>query len=727
MLALAMGLRRHWDVTVAAVAEGTAPGLLRRALSGDIAIWRLPAMSCSGGGARLETGFARLGFDVVHVHAGIGWEGHALARAARLAHAPLVIRTEHLPYLITDPSQRAAHARGLTWVDDVICVSAAVAASHRDLKFQAGGFQNGEPRGTGPGPARMTVIRNGIAPAPACRPRAATRAALGLSGTAPVIITVARLTAQKDHATLLAAAPGILAARPDTRFLLVGEGPEDAALRHIVEQHALGAAVSFLGRSDDVPDLLAAADLMVLPSLFEGLPLAVLEAMAQGLPVAGTRIGGTDEAIVDGLTGHLFETGDAAGLARIVNALLADPPAARALGQAGKTRFERHFHAARMVRETHRLYLDGLRAMPRAVSPPAPSPPASSPLVLSPSIKAASMHRVRLGFIGAGGIAQRHLGVLEQFEDVTIAAFADTTPGRAASLAARFGAHAYESHRAMLDACDLDAVYICVPPFAHGEPERDVLRRGLPFFVEKPLSLDLPVAEAVAREVAGTGLVTAVGYHWRYLDTVDEARALLAGAPAQLITGYWLDATPPPAWWWKQAGSGGQMVEQTTHVLDLARYLVGEVGEVFGLAGHLERPGFPGLDVATASGASLKFVNGAIGTIASTCVLRWGHRIGLHLFSDGLAIEMTDRDIMIDRGQGRPVRPAHGDPVWREDRDFIDAVKGGPNRIRSPYAEALRTHRLALAITRSAASGLPVRLDTSGHLETAEHEHARHV
>jgi predicted dehydrogenase len=318
------------------------------------------------------------------------------------------------------------------------------------------------------------------------------------------------------------------------------------------------------------------------------------------------------------------------------------------------------------------------------------------------------MSKTRIGFIGVGGIAQRHLGVLEQFGHVELAAFADPDFDRAVDAAGRYGARAFASHDEMLESAELDAVYICIPPFAHGQAERAAIARKLPFFVEKPLSLDIELAEALAREIEAAGLVTAVGYHWRYLDTVEEARRRLAERPAQLLSGYWLDQTPPPQWWWRQDRSGGQMVEQTTHIIDLARYLVGEVTQVFGLAAHLQRDAFPGLDVPTSSTASLRFASGAIGNIASTCLLNWGHRVGLHVFSEGLALELTDHDLMIDVGAGRPLLHAQGDPVWREDRDFIDAVRGEADRIRCPYREALATHRVALAIVASARDGQPL-------------------
>lgn len=320
----------------------------------------------------------------------------------------------------------------------------------------------------------------------------------------------------------------------------------------------------------------------------------------------------------------------------------------------------------------------------------------------------------RIGFIGAGGIAERHFHVLAAIADVEVAAFADPEPGRAERLAALCGgrARSFTAHRAMLDEVALDALYICVPPFAHGAPEADAIAAGLPFFVEKPVALDLAAAEATAQEIARSGLVTAVGYHWRYLDTVEEAQALLETNPPRLASGYWLDQTPPPPWWWRQDRSGGQMVEQATHIVDLMRHLIGEVDTVYGLAAHVKRAAFPALDVATASTASLTFATGAIGNIAATCLLRWGHRIGLHIFADGLAIELSDRDIIVDVGRGRPLRQAAADPVAGEDRDFIDAVRGGQDRIRCPYREAVESHRVALAIVQSAREGVPIALSS---------------
>lgn len=320
------------------------------------------------------------------------------------------------------------------------------------------------------------------------------------------------------------------------------------------------------------------------------------------------------------------------------------------------------------------------------------------------------MDRVRIGFVGAGNIAGRHLGNLLQFEDVSVVAIADLAFERAGMQAQRCEARPYANYQEMLDKEKLDALYICVPPFAHGSMEQLALERNLPFFVEKPLATNWERAVQISKRVATQQLITAVGYHWRYLDTTQEVKELLATNPARMLLGYWLDFTPPVPWWVRQTQSGGQMIEQTTHIFDLARYLVGDVTQVYGVGHSTPRAEWPEADVFDVSLATLQFASGAIGNMASTCLLGWPHRIGLHLFCNRMAIELTEFELTLHDGNSRPVRRAEGDPFVREDRDFIDAVQGKPNRIRTPYAEALKTHRITTAATQSAQEGNPITL-----------------
>ena len=316
--------------------------------------------------------------------------------------------------------------------------------------------------------------------------------------------------------------------------------------------------------------------------------------------------------------------------------------------------------------------------------------------------------RTRLAFIGAGGVARRHAAVLDGFADVTVAGAADPDVSRAEELAARFGARVYADYREMLVCESLDAVYICVPPFAHGAPERAVLSAGLPFFVEKPLAADYATAAALAKEVRAASVPTAAGYHWRYLDTVEQAGDLLATNPARLAVGYWLDKVPPPAWWVDRRRSGGQTIEQATHVLDLTRALIGEVEEVSAIGARCPRAAFPNATIDDVSAATLLFRTGAVGSLVSTCLLDAKHRAGLEVFADGLALLLTEDELVVARDGSVGTATPLIDAKRAVDRAFIDAVRGKPGGVRVDYHEALATHRLACALARSAEDATPV-------------------
>jgi glycosyltransferase involved in cell wall biosynthesis len=172
---------------------------------------------------------------------------------------------------------------------------------------------------------------------------------------------VGRLAEQKGHEGLLRAVPDIARREPNAHFVWVGNGPLESDLRERVRETRLNERVFIFPQRDDVPELMAASDLVVLPSLFEGLPLVVLEAMSAGLPVVGTRVCGTSEAISDGVTGRLVEPGDVGVLAAAVLEVLEQPELAARWGAAGRLRVEREFTADRMGRETRALYESLLR------------------------------------------------------------------------------------------------------------------------------------------------------------------------------------------------------------------------------------------------------------------------------------------------------------------------------------------------------------------------------
>ena len=321
----------------------------------------------------------------------------------------------------------------------------------------------------------------------------------------------------------------------------------------------------------------------------------------------------------------------------------------------------------------------------------------------------------RVACIGAGFIGARHLSNLATMPGVSLVGVADVDVERARAQAALYGATPYRDWRAMLERERPEAVFICVPPFAHGEPEEALIAAGVPFFVEKPLGLTAELPERIAAQVAARGLLTSVGYHWRYLDTVDRARELVAQRPPRLAMGYWFDLVPPPTWWIHRERSGGQMVEQTTHIFDLARYLVGEVTRVFGVTCQAELAHHPGGNVDAVSVATLEFETGAIGSIASTCLLYRPHRIGLWLYARELILECQELSLGVETPQGRQRYEPRGDPFAMEDAAFIHAVRTGDRSgVRVPYGEALRTHRLTMRVIESACQGRPCELTREG-------------
>ena len=199
---------------------------------------------------------------------------------------------------------------------------------------------------------RIAVIPNAVTLAPPAPRDAALRARVLLGQRAPLVLTVARLDAQKGVAYLLDAAAEV----PDAIFVIAGEGPERATLEARASALGIAHRVRFLGHRRDVPPLLAIADLFVLPSLWEGLPLSVLEAMAAGVPVVATRIGGTDELVRDGETGTLAPPENGPALAEAIRAALYDRERVLRMAAAARALVEREHSSAVMVSATSALY-----------------------------------------------------------------------------------------------------------------------------------------------------------------------------------------------------------------------------------------------------------------------------------------------------------------------------------------------------------------------------------
>jgi glycosyltransferase involved in cell wall biosynthesis len=335
MLTLAAYLRPSYTVTFACPPGPQGDALLGRAAALGIAAEDIASAS------ELERRLRAQPADLMHVHARIGREGHEGVYAARAAGVPLVVRSEHLPYLLTDAAQQEAYRKLWPLLDGLICVSHGVRASH----VQAGV------------PAELaSVVHNGIIARAGGQDRASLRERLGWAPEQQVVLTVGRFTEQKGYPLLLDAVAIVVAEHPHVQFAWAGEGPLWDDLADQVRSRGLEGAVHLLGQRADVPDLMAAADAFVLPSQFEGLPLVLLEAMAAGLPVIGTRVCGTSEAIDDGRTGWLVAPGDVASLALAIDEVLGNRELAAQRGAAGQAAVASYWNAERMAGDMLRVY-----------------------------------------------------------------------------------------------------------------------------------------------------------------------------------------------------------------------------------------------------------------------------------------------------------------------------------------------------------------------------------
>jgi glycosyltransferase involved in cell wall biosynthesis len=215
--------------------------------------------------------------------------------------------------------------------------------------------------GLGYAPERVRTVRNGVdlPEIPSAAERRRARLHLGLREDEPLLLAMGRLDEQKGHSVLLEAVAGLKGSRPP-RCAVVGDGPLRDRLRRQAARLGLGKAVQLPGERADVRAWLHAADVFVLPSLWEGLPNALLEAMALGLPVAASRVDGVPEAVTDGVEGLLVEPGAPQALAAALDSLLADAALRRRLGEAGRTRVAADFTVPAMLAGHRTAYRDVL-------------------------------------------------------------------------------------------------------------------------------------------------------------------------------------------------------------------------------------------------------------------------------------------------------------------------------------------------------------------------------
>ena len=283
-------------------------------------------------------------FDVVHFHTA---RAHMLGAIATCTSAPPIrIATRRMEHRTGGLLKALILYNRLT--DTTVAISQAV----RDALLQAGTRHH-----------KVRIIPDGVDislfenndPQP-------WRQKLGIDEKAPVIGFIGSLIRKKGIEFLLRAGPPILEKHPSCRFLVVGEGHLQSDLEQLVTNLGMTDSVIFTGRQTDIPGILAAMDVFVLPSLQEGLGVSALEAMAAEKPIVASRVGGLPESVVHGETGFLVKPEDADELAGSLLRLLGDPDLCRRFGLAGKKRVATHFSSNQMALQYEALYWELLCA-----------------------------------------------------------------------------------------------------------------------------------------------------------------------------------------------------------------------------------------------------------------------------------------------------------------------------------------------------------------------------
>lgn len=283
-------------------------------------------------------------FDIVH-----GYLFHAYvlgAFAGRLARVPVIIASRRsLSYFKRGKPLYLIVERLANRMTDLLIPNSE--AVRRDV------LEHENVR-----PEKIVVIHNGIDPAPYALSGAGAniRSEFGISAASPVVGLIANFIHYKGHLDFLEAAARVRAEFSGAKFLFVGDGPLRSDIERRIAESGLNEHVVLAGTRQDVPDLLGAMDISVLPSHEEGFSNTILESMAAGKPVVATSVGGNPEAVEDGVTGFLVPPRDPAALAAAVLELLRNPGRAREMGRAGRDRVEREFRTDQMIERLEAVY-----------------------------------------------------------------------------------------------------------------------------------------------------------------------------------------------------------------------------------------------------------------------------------------------------------------------------------------------------------------------------------
>jgi predicted dehydrogenase len=329
---------------------------------------------------------------------------------------------------------------------------------------------------------------------------------------------------------------------------------------------------------------------------------------------------------------------------------------------------------------------------------------------------------LRTAILGCGGFAHRHARTLQLLkDDFEMVAFCNRTIEKAANFSNQYTngqAPVFADHHQMFGQVPLDIVVICLPPYAHSDEVEIAANLGIHIFIEKPIALTSEQGWRMVNAAENAKIVTQVGFMFRFGEAIQHLKGMIdsseAGPVGLMSARYFCNSLHSP-WWRRRDFSGGQLVEQVIHMLDLMRFLMGDAITVYSRQENIFHQDVEDYTVEDVSATIFSFPRGGLGVIYATNGAIPNHWINdYRIVSRNLTVEFTDANhatfhYTAEHDRQPEVIASDRDFYISEMQDFLTAIRTG-GQTRTPLREGAKSLDLALAATRSAQIGGEVRL-----------------
>jgi len=302
----------------------------------------------------------------------------------------------------------------------------------------------------------------------------------------------------------------------------------------------------------------------------------------------------------------------------------------------------------------------------------------------------------RIGIIGCGRAGREHARA-STLLGAQVALLCDRDVSRARALASEYPGSVVLEDFHSIDWSSIDAVFVCTPPVSRGPAELAAVQAGIPIMLEKPVGLSAEGCGPLLKALRDKPVINSVGYMNRYRDSVVSTQKLFENSEVVGVVCNWIGGIYRVPWWLQRNASGGPFNEQGTHLVDLCRLFLGEVTEVFAMAGNSSIH----KDIQETLVVTLRFLNEKLGTIFYSCRASEKH-IHFQIFSTTHSVSLEGWDLKV-------TAEANEEDIYvKEDAAFFNAISSGDQAlIKTPFEDAIRTQLVVDTIHRSLLSQKP--------------------